>query len=171
MEKKKVKISFVVLAALLFLIFTLFLIRAFSYSEVDDVSPEINCEKKILENSDILWVIPNFNNKPISENKEWCEYILKLNKTIGMHGVSHTFQEFKTNRNQEYLEQGIHIFEDCFGYKPLLFKPPQIKISKENKKLIENNNLTLKFEFNQWTHKVYHCGEYGEKKNWFIDLF
>lgn len=171
MEKKKVKISFVILAALLFLIFTLFLIRAFSYSEIDDISPEINCEKKFMEDSDILWVIPNFNNKPISENKEWCEYILGLNKTIGLHGVSHTFQEFKTNRNQDYLDYGIQIFEDCFGYKPRLFKPPQLKISKENKKLIENNNLTLKFEFNQWTHKAYHCGEYGEKKNWLIDLF
>lgn len=171
MEKKKVKISFVILAALLFLIFTLFLIRAFSYSEVDDVSPEINCEKEITENNEILWVIPNFNNEPISENKEWCKYILELNKTIGMHGVSHTFQEFKTNRDQDYLEYGIQIFEDCLGYKPQLFKPPQLKISKENKKLIENNNLTLKIELNQWTHKVYHCGEYGKKKNWIIDLF
>ena len=169
--KRRGRFILIFLAILLILILTLFLIRAFSERELDDVSPGMNCEKKLLEKSDILWAIPNFNNKPISENKEWCREILNLNKTIGMHGVSHTPREFGTEKNQEYLEKGIKIFEQCFGYKPIMFKPPQLKITKENRLLIKENNLTLKSEFNQDLRKVYHCGEYGKKRNWLIDLF
>jgi hypothetical protein len=88
-----------------------------------------------------------------------------------MHGVNHPFHEFETGRDQEYLEEGMKIFEDCFGYKPTMFKPPQLKITNENKKLIKNNNLILKGNPNQILHKVYHCGEYGEKTNWLRDLF
>jgi len=171
MKGRNKKIIAIFLAIILGLILTLFLIRAFSERELDDVSPEITCEKQLLEKSDILWIIPEFNNKPISENKEWCKEILNLNKTLGMHGVSHKFNEFGTGRDQEYLDQGIRIFEECFGYKPVMFKPPQLKISEENKELIKENNLSLKLETNQWLHKVYHCGEYGKKRNWMIDWF
>jgi predicted deacetylase len=168
MVKRKKSLA-IFLAIFLFFILTLFLIRAFSERELDDVSPGINCEKQLLEKSEVLWIIPNFNNKPISEDKEWCKEILSLNKTLGMHGVNHTFREFGTERNQEYLEEGMQIFEECFGYKPTMFKPPQLKIAEENKKLIKNNGLILKGMPNQFFHKVYHCGTYGEKTNWRID--
>ena len=171
MKKKGVKIFLIVLATFLFLILTLFLVRAFSERELDDVSPGMDCKKELLEKSGVLWIIPNFDNKSISENKEWCKEILSLNKTIGMHGVYHEFREFGTEHNQEYLEEGIRIFEECFGYKPTMFKPPQLKITEENRQLIKQNNLTLKLETNQIMHKVYHCGEYGKKRNWMINLF
>jgi len=171
MKKKGVKISLIILATFFFLILSLFLIRAFSERELDDVSPEMTCDRQILEKSDILWVIPNFNQRPISENKEWCKEILSLNKTIGMHGVNHTFNEFGIARDQEYLERGINIFEECFGFKPTIFKPSQLKITKDNRELIKKNKLILKEESNQIIHKVYHCDEYGEKRNWLVDLF
>ena len=164
------KISIISLIIFL-LIFTLFLIRLTSPREIDDVSPEILCEQKYLEKSDVLWVIPKFNNKSISENKQWCQEILNLNKTLGLHGVYHEFEEFNTNRNQEYLQEAINIFEQCFGFKPEMFKPPQLKISKENKKLIEENDLELKLGFNQLIHKVYHCDDTGTFPNWVVDLF
>lgn len=166
---KKILMAF--LAIILLLILTLFLIRLTSPREIDDVSPEIPCSLKHLEKSDILWVIPKFNNKPISENKEWCNYILSLNKTLGLHGVYHEFEEFNADRSQEYLQEGINIFEQCFGFKPEIFKPPQLKISEESKKLIKENNMKLKSKLNQLTHKVYHCNDDGRFKNWVIDLF
>ena len=163
--KKKILIF---LLTIILLIFVLFLIRLTSPKEIDDVSPGISCDQNYLEKSTILWVIPKFNNKPISENQTWCQEILSLNKTLGLHGITHEFREFNTDRNQEYLEEGIKIFEDCFGFKPDMFKPPQLKISKENKKLIEENNLKL--NFNQIFHKVYHCENTGTFSNRVVDL-
>ena len=165
--KKKILIS---LLTIILLISILFLIRLTSLKEIDDVSPEIPCEQKYLEKSDILWVIPKYNDKAISENQEWCQEILSLNKTLGLHGLTHEFEEFNTNRNQEYLQEAIDIFEQCFGFKPEMFKPPQLAISNENKKLIEKNDLELKLSFNQFTHKVYHCNDTGKFSNWIVDL-
>ncbi|MDP2628663.1 MAG: DUF2334 domain-containing protein [Nanoarchaeota archaeon] len=148
----------IIIAIIIVVIFLLLaIIRALSPKEIDDVSPEISCEEIERYNPDILWVIPKFNNKPASENKEWCKYILSLNKTIGMHGVTHEYHEFETDRNQEYIQEGIDIFEKCFGFKPKMFKAPQLKISQNNIELIKKNNLELKGRLNQYTRKVYHC--------------
>jgi len=163
------KILFI-LAGIIFLVFLLFLIRLISPKEIDDVSPGIFCDEKYLTKADILWVIPNFNNNPISNDTEWCGYILSLNKILGLHGVTHEFEEFKTIRNQTYLNSGIKIFEDCFGSKPVMFKPPQLKISEENKELIDRNNLILKSRFNPVFHKVYHCNNTGTLSNKWIDF-
>jgi predicted deacetylase len=152
-------------------LFSLFLIRLISPREIDDVSPGIFCDEKYLAKADILWVIPDFDNNSISDGKKWCKYILAPNKTIQLHGVTHEFEEFKTSRNQDYLNNGIKIFEDCFGFKPEMFKPPQLKISGENKKLISQSNLKLKGRFNQIIHKVYHCNDSGMLPNWFINIF
>jgi len=142
-----------------------------STKEIDDISPGIFCEQEYIEKSEILWVIPKFNNKPISEDKQWCQEILSLNKTLGLHGLIHEFEEFNKNQNQESLQEAIDIFEQCFGFKPEMFKPPQLKISKENKKLIKDTDLELKSGFNQLFHKVYHCNNAGKFSNKFVDLF
>lgn len=165
---KQIYIAPIIIASL---IFALFLIRLISPREIDDVSPEIPCEEYLLQKSDILWVIPNFNNTPISENRVWLQKILALNKTLGLHGVYHTYKEFNTNRNQGYLQEGISEFEKSFNQTPTMFKPPQLKINKENKILLKNNNLELKDYSNQIFHKVYHCNNTGRFPNWFIDLF
>jgi len=166
--KKKTLILLLIIPTL---ILTLFLIRSISPKEIDDISPEIPCEKEYLEKSNILWVIPKFNNKSVSENPSWCQEILNLNKTLGLHGLTHEFYEFNKTQNPEYLQEAINIFEQCFGTKPIMFKPPQLKISKENKELIKNNNLKLKLNFNQIIHKVYHCGDTGKFSNRIVDLF
>ena len=127
----------VVIISILLVLLSFFLIRAFSERQIDDVTPGIQCEPKLLEKSDVLYIIPKFNNILINENKGWCNYISSLNKTLALHGVYHTFNEFDEKRNDEYLKEGINIFEDCFGFKPDRFKPPQLAISKENSKLIK----------------------------------
>jgi len=161
-----------ILLVIFFIILSLFLTRLLNPREIDDINPSIPCEPEYLEKSDVLWAIPNFNNISISENKTWCSYILGLNKNIGMHGVTHEYDEFKIDRTDEYLENGTKIFEDCFGFKPKMFKAPQLIISENNKKLIKNNNLELKNIINQIIHKVYHCNDSKEKiSNKFIDWF
>jgi len=160
-------ILFVALALLL----ALFLTRTLSPREIDDISPEIICEQNYLEKSDILWVIPKFNNKPISDDREWCKSILSLNKTLGLHGITHEREEFATDRNQKYLDDGIKIFEDCFNQTPTMFKPPQLAISDNNRYLILRNKLERKGKLNAVLHKVYHCGDTGVLPNKIIDLF
>jgi predicted deacetylase len=155
---KKAEIVVLVIIALLII---LFIIRLISPKEIDDISPEIPCSELDTYSSEILYVIPYYNEKPISENKPWCDYILSLNKTLAMHGIYHTYDEFKTTKSQEELNKGIEEFEKCFGYKPKIFKAPQLKINKQNRLLIKNNNLILKNQFSQATHKVYHCNNTG----------
>ncbi len=165
------KFIYIIPIIIIFLFLTLFFVRLISPREIDDVSPEILCKQGDLEKSDILWVIPNFNNKPISENQKWCKEILALNKTLGLHGITHEFEEFGSEISQQQLKEAIKIFEQCFNQSPILFKPPQLKISSPNKKLIKQNNMKLKLKFNQLTSKVYHCSDSGKFLNRFIDLF
>ena len=165
------KIILISILIIISTLFTLLITRATSPKELDDLSPDIPCEQELIEKSDILWIIPKLNNIPITKNKEWCKKILSLNKTLGLHGIHHTFEEFKTDRKEEYLNEGISIFEECFGEKPTLFKPPQLKITNNNKRLIKNSNLKLKAKINQVFHKVYHCQNTGKFSNKFIDKF
>ncbi len=154
--KKNIKITLIIL---LILLISLFLIRLINPTEIDDVSPGINCPEIEEYNPNTLYIIPNYNyNNSISQNEEWCDYILSLNKTLALHGITHEYQEFSgKNLSQEELDFGISEFEKCFGYKPEVFKPPQLKINKNNRELIKENNLKLVNIFHQITHKVYHC--------------
>lgn len=135
----------------------LFLLRLINPSEIDDVSSGITCPEIEKYNPNILYIIPNYNTNPISQNEEWCEYILSLNKTLALHGITHEYREFKTDRNQTYLEEGVNEFKACFGYEPEIFKPPQLRISKNNRQLIKENNMKLKAILNFIIHKSYHC--------------
>lgn len=156
-------IVFIILACLI-------IIRANTVREIDDVTPGISCEKEYLEKSNILWIIPRFENIPISENKKWCSEILALNKTLGMHGIYHSHKEFKNYVNETEIQEAIQIFEDCFNQTPTMFKPPQLIISKKNKKLIENLGFEIRNGFQQTTHKVYHCDNTGTFSNKFHDV-
>jgi predicted deacetylase len=158
------------------LILSILSIRILSLTEIDDISPQINCNKNYLEKSDTLWIIPEFKQNSISENKTWCKEILNLNKTLGLHGINHNYKEFERNISEEQLQKAIKEFELCFGDTPKIFKAPQLALSKENKLLLEKYNLTIKGKTNQVLHKVYHCeDESGTSKglfpNWIIKLF
>ena len=162
MIKKGLKVIGIFILLVVLLLFLFWAFRFVSPSEVDDVSPEIICPIGIIEKSDVLWVIPEFEGYSIADNKDWCEYILSLDKEIGMHGVYHSYLEFNETRSEEYLMEGVRIFEECFGFKPEKFKPPQLKISEENIKLVEENGMDVKARLNQVTRKVYHCNDEPE---------
>ncbi len=166
------KILKITLITLLFIGISLFFLRCLSPREIDDVNPLKQCEKEYLEKADILWVIPLLNNKSISKNQTWCKEILKLNKTLGLHGITHSYREFENkNITQKELNKAIQEFEKCFEFKPKIFKAPNLYLNSKNKRLIQKNNLTLKHRFNQAIHKTYHCSNSGTLPNWFHDWF
>ena len=150
--------------------FAIFWIRAFSEVQIDDISPGIQCNAGLIEKSDVLFVIPLFENRSIADNKTWCEEILASEKKLEMHGVYHTYHEFLVLRDENYLEEGIKAFEKCFGFKPEGFKAPQMALSSENKKMIKEK-LKVYSGLNQIFHKVYHCGDAGVIPNKIIDIF
>ncbi|MEK6928556.1 MAG: hypothetical protein AABW65_01200 [Nanoarchaeota archaeon] len=162
---------FSLLIILLVIFFGLYITRTISHSELDDMHPAIPCQKELLEESDVFWIIPLYENISIAENMTWCREILSLNKTLGLHGINHKYNEFLEGRSEEYLERGIEEFEKCFGYRPEKFKAPRLEISKENKELVSEYGMKLKGRLNQITHKVYHCNDHGDYPNAFIRWF
>ncbi|MGY4884542.1 MAG: DUF2334 domain-containing protein [Nanobdellota archaeon] len=175
MKKRLKKIFSGILIFLLIILIIatiLFITRLINPTEIDDVSPGIPCPEIQQYHPDVLYIIPNYENHPLSYYSEWCSYILALNKQLGLHGVKHTYREFLyEDISQEKLNYGISEFEKCFGYKPETFKPPQLKISHENKQLIKENSLKLKTEFSALTHKVYHCKDTGIISNRIVRIF
>ncbi|MBI2630140.1 hypothetical protein HYW76_03485 [Candidatus Pacearchaeota archaeon] len=155
---------------LIFLIILLFFIRLFSSRYLDDLHPNIPCDADLIEKSDYLAVIPLYNNQNISESKEWCSYISSFNKTILMHGVFHTYQEFAEARNSSYILEGVSILALCFNYSSLEFKPPQLALSSENRKLLKKDfNFKLHTKYSAIFHKSYHCNDSGILSNRIVD--
>lgn len=170
-KRLKILIALFVLILLIMLESNFFMIRAVNPSEIDDVHPSISCSKECMKKADILWVIPKFNNKKISDNKTWCQEILALDKDIGLHGYTHEYLEFANETKEDELKDAVKIFKDCFGFTPKMFKAPQLKLSKENAELIESYNMTIKGKLNSITHKVYHCNNTGVFSNEVIEAF
>jgi predicted deacetylase len=172
MEKKKIFMLALLLLLLLALVFEffVFIVRAVSEKQLDDVSPGIPCEQELLDKSDVFFIIPKFANESIGDYKEWCEKILNSGKKLEMHGVYHTYREFMTKKNESYLDEGIIEFNKCFGEKPAGFKAPQVALSGENKAMIEKKGLYIYDYWNQLTHKVYHCNDSGKYPNWLMRI-
>ena len=135
---------------------------------VDDVYPASSCDS-LLEKADILYVIPNLENNSIGGNKEWCAKMRHINKTIGLHGIRHTYHEFDTTINEEELLSAVNSFEDCFGEKPTLFRPPYNKINKENEEMVLSLNMTV-YKKRFMTHPYCHCnpGSFMKPLNWIL---
>ena len=163
------KILFFSVLAIIFLAIIILIIRANSAIDLDDVSPGIQCDQSLLKESDVFYVIPKFENNSIADNKTWCAEILMMNKTLALHGVYHTYNEFNSERDEKYLQEGIDIFRECFNKSPESFKPPQMKISNENKNLIKLK-MRLNYHLNSILHKAYHCNDTGYLSNRFMDI-
>jgi len=164
------------LAILLLIVILIILIRNTSIIQIDDVNPDRFCEKIFMDKSQTLMVIPFSNNISIANNKSWCEQILGLNKTIGMHGVYHTYNEFSYKIEEEEVRKGMEEFKKCFGFYPAIFEAPRLTLSIENKRILKEIGFEVRgYGFNAF-HKVYHCVDFNKssylvKQNKFIDLF
>lgn len=159
------------------LVICLFFVRLVLPSHLDDVSPGIFCEEELLDSVDVYYVIPKFEN--VSIDKEWCDKILALaghdsgepdkDKELAMHGVYHSFEEFGEVRDMKYLDEGTEIFEECFGFEPERFKPPQMAWTRDNDWI--KNEMKVDLIWNEIFHKVYHCGDTGIIPNWVVRIF
>ena len=134
---------------------------------VDDIHPKSSCDN-LLQKADVLYVIPNFNTA-LSENSDWCAQIKAMNKTIGLHGITHQYHEFDTPISEKEIQFAIKEFTICFNEKPTLFRPPYNKISKENEALIAKYNLTL-YKQSFSTQPYCHCNPKSLMKilNWIL---
>lgn len=159
MDKKYILL---IILALFFILLILILVRTFSEVQLDDVNPQRFCQQEFLEKSDVLMIIPLLNNISIAENKTWCKEILELNKTLGMHGVFHTPGEFNQLRTENYVDLGVDEFRKCFGYLPVIFEAPELKLSSENNKLLNSLGLKVRQYRYEIFHKVYHCVDYEQ---------
>lgn len=169
-SRKILLVSFLVVLLLVMLVLDLLIVRYVTARQTDDINIFILCENNLLNKSSMLMVIPLYEGQSIADNMTWCNSILKLNKTLGMHGVYHTFNEFNELRNESYILSGMNEFKKCFGYYPKYFEAPQLALSKENGKLIESMNMTVfGYGYNTF-HKVYHCSDTGLVSNRFIDF-
>jgi predicted deacetylase len=145
----------------IFLLVDWILMRAVSLRQVDDFSPEIPCNYELVNKSETLLIIPLFNNISVASNKTWCEQTLALNKTLGMHGVYHSYREFLEPRSEDYIRAGMEEFKKCFGYYPSLFEAPQLALSTLNKKTLLDMGFQIRGTSYTLTHKVYHCQDKG----------
>ena len=152
------------------LVVGLFFVRLVGSRHIDDVNPLMNCSIEYLEKADILYVVPYFDGVMVNESREWCDYVLSLDREIGMHGIRHSYREFFYDVSLEDLELGMGIFESCFGFRPSRFKAPQLKLSNENRELVEGFGMEVDGKLSQIFRKVYHCNDSGIMPNWFHSL-
>jgi len=161
----------VVVCVVLVFMIGLFFVRFVGSRHIDDVNPLMNCGEEYLLKADVLYVVPYFDGVMINESRDWCDYILSLDKEIGMHGVRHSYGEFSYGVSLEDIELGMEIFEDCFGVLPNRFKAPQLKLSYENRVLVEGLGMRVDGKMAQVFHKVYHCNDSGIMSNSFHSVF
>lgn len=148
------KIKLIIVSLFIFLV----LIILFPKQEppiLDDVTPAKSCDQLITK-ADIVYVIPFYENGSLANYPEWCRRMKSLNKTFGLHGLTHEYHEFLKPVDEAELQKAMGVFENCLGYTPYLFRPPYNKISKENQKKIELFNLTL-YKKTFFTFPYCHC--------------
>jgi predicted deacetylase len=176
-KKDFVKLIFILLfLIILILLVILFVIRNIAPRQVDDVNPGRFCEERLIDKSQTLMIIPLLNNISIADNKSWCDYILHLNKSLGIHGVYHNYDEFAVEVGDEYLSAGMEEFKRCFGFYPKIFEAPRLALNLKNKQILEDRDMAVRgYGFNIF-HKVYHCTDFAKnsylvKQNQIIDIF
>jgi|SaaInlStandDraft_4_1057021.scaffolds.fasta_scaffold01868_7 hypothetical protein len=169
---------------ILFLLTLLFLMRQTNDVHYDDLHPEIETNMNYLDKSDIIFVIPKYKNKKITDYPDWCKqiknYSEKHKKTLALHGIKHTTIngykgdcEFVRKIPEKELKEACEIFEKAFGYKPKHFKAPCYGLSKENQKLVEKLNMKIYGPSTLIFNKLYHSpmNENMKMINKFIDFY
>lgn len=128
----------------------LYLIRKGNPEHYDDLHPLIDMEKKYIDRSKYLFVIPKYENKSITDYPEWCNwlknYAKKNNKVLCLHGIKHTEKngwvgscEFNNKISKRDLMEGVKIFKQAFGYMPKYFKSPCYSLLNENESMIRDD--------------------------------
>uniref|UniRef100_A0A6C0KQ03 NodB homology domain-containing protein n=1 Tax=viral metagenome TaxID=1070528 RepID=A0A6C0KQ03_9ZZZZ len=126
-----------------------FLVRRFRLINYDDVHQNIVQNEEYIKKSDILFVIPDYENVKITDDKIFVNKLKTSGKILGMHGVTHEPSsytqkaEFGLPVSEKKITEGMKIFENAFGYKPKFFKAPCYNLLPENKVKIEKLGMTV----------------------------
>ena len=135
-----------ILVVIIFIFYKTFIAKI----ELDDVHPLIYTDKDMFNKAEWLWVIPLYNNDPISNHPEWTKMVKQSGKKIGLHGVKHRLSEFKNDLNHSYIDQGINEFRKAFGFYPTHFKAPRLELSKNNRNYILSKGIKCQGFINQY---------------------
>jgi hypothetical protein len=151
---------------LIILLIIIIIIRKNNKVHYDDLNPLIPNKIEYMDKANILFVIPKYKNKKITEFPDFIEKVKKYandnNKELALHGVTHYPEgyfikaEFGIPRSKEYIQEGIDIFEEAFGFKPKLFKAPCYNLLPENCIIIESLGLKVIGSEALILNKVYH---------------
>ena len=148
------------------LLFIIYIIRKFNKVHYDDLTPLIETNYIYLDKSNIIFIIPKYNNIPLTNYPDFIDKIKKYskinNKELAMHGVTHSPEgfistaEFGYPLTFEYIKEGIDIFESAFGYKPKKFKAPCYNLHPKNKEILEKLNIEIIDVDSLLLNKLYH---------------
>jgi hypothetical protein len=151
---------------LFIILIVLLLIRLYNPVHYDDITPLIPINKTYLKKSDILFVIPKYNNKPITDYPDFIKYLKKYsndnNKIIGLHGYTDnpegyfTTSEYGKELSDEYIKENIDLFTKAFGFKPTIFKAPCYNLHPVNKKILEKHGLKISEVTSLLFNKLFH---------------
>lgn len=149
------------------------LIRRFRLINYDDVHQNIKQNEQFMKKSDILFVIPKFDNVKLTDDKNFVEKIKNSGKILGMHGVTHTPSsytekaEFGFPVSEDKIKEGMKIFENAFGYKPKYFKAPCYNLLPENQVKIENLGMEIVGPETLMFNRLFH----PPSNNFFMQIF
>ena len=147
----------------------LFLLRKINDVHYDDLHPLLHKDINMnyLNQSKFIFVIPNYQNVPITNYPKWCKdlknYCKKHNKILCLHGITHTMKnaysgdcEFIHNINQKNLIKNINIFKKAFGFYPKCFKAPCYSLNKKNEELVKKYNMKIFYPHTIIFNKLFH---------------
>lgn len=150
----------------LIILIVLLIIRFFNKSHYDDLHPELPFNKEYLDKSDILFIIPNYNNIPITNYPEYIEklksYAQKNNKQIGLHGYIHKPEGFFTKAEygyelpESYIKDNIDLFRKAFNFEPKLFKAPCYNLHPKNREILLKLGLQISDINTLFLNKLFH---------------
>ena len=178
-NKKNIFIGYI-----LTIMITLYIIRRNNIVHYDDIHPLIEPNLKYLDKSNFLFVIPKFKNKKLTNYPKWCNwlknYAKKNNKILALHGLEHDGTngfigdcEFLYEKKKKDIVEGINIFKQAFGYKPIYFKAPCYGLSIKNKLILKKLGLKIIGPETIIFNKLFHGGKISKWKiiNSIVDSF
>lgn len=143
------------------------LYRCTSHAELDDVHPLMKCDKldHFLDHPRLtkLWVVPMYNNVPITADPVWCAKIKhwadsKPGRVLGLHGYAHTDHECaRIELSDAHLEHANQLFFEAFGRLPDEFKAPNYALTTKNRDFIESRGLRIATKGDSMFHQIFHC--------------
>ena len=163
----------------------LFLLRKINDVHYDDLHPLLHkyINMNYLNQTKFIFVIPNYENVPITNYPKWCldlkNYCKKHNKILCLHGINHTVKngylgdcEFLHNIDEDKLVYSINIFKKAFGFYPKYFKAPCYILNKKNEELIKKYNMKIFYPHTMIFNKLFH-NDVNELKNInkFVNLY